>query len=138
MTPSMSRPRSVMSLRSRRTSRMSESVSTKIFISRSCRWEEQTPLNSSTIFTSAKQLLKQQYLVMIALFHSIIFQKERKKNNILPYLKERFVRKRHNSFKYDYTGTIHIFLHKEEGKSESKLPQFNFYKIKAAECHYFV
>lgn len=38
MTPSMSRPRSVMSLRSRRTSRMSESASTKIFISRSCRW----------------------------------------------------------------------------------------------------
>lgn len=37
MTPSISRPRSVMSLRSRRTSRMSESVSTKIFIFRSCR-----------------------------------------------------------------------------------------------------
>lgn len=33
ITPSMSRPRSVMSLRSLRTSRMSESVSTKIFIS---------------------------------------------------------------------------------------------------------
>ncbi len=60
MTPSMSRPRSVMSLRSRRTSRMSESVSTKIFISRSCRWEEQTPPNGSITFTSAKQLLKQK------------------------------------------------------------------------------
>lgn len=35
MTPSMSRPRSLMSLRRRRTKRMSESVSTKIFRSRS-------------------------------------------------------------------------------------------------------
>lgn len=37
MTPSMSRPRSLMSLRRRRTKRMSESVSTKIFRSRSCK-----------------------------------------------------------------------------------------------------
>lgn len=37
MTPSMSRPRSLMSRRSRRTRRMSESVSTKIFMSRSWR-----------------------------------------------------------------------------------------------------
>lgn len=35
MTPSMSRPRSLMSLRRRRTKRMSESVSTNIFRSRS-------------------------------------------------------------------------------------------------------
>lgn len=41
MTPSISRPRSLMSLRKRRTRRMSESVSTNIFISRSCRGKKQ-------------------------------------------------------------------------------------------------
>ena len=59
MTPSMSRPRSVMSLRSRRTSRMSESVSTKIFISRSCRWEEQEQ-HSLKDWAPHKDLFKQK------------------------------------------------------------------------------
>lgn len=59
------------------------------------------------------------YPVMIALLHWQTSSKRRKKKeNILPYLKKLFVRKRHNSFEYDYTGTIHIFLHKEEGKTK--------------------
>lgn len=45
ITPSMSRPRSVMSLLSLRTSRMSESVSTKIFMSSS--WNRQTRSRSA-------------------------------------------------------------------------------------------
>lgn len=42
--------------------------------------------------------------------------KRKKKENIWLYLKKLFVRERHNSLKYDYTGTIHILLHKEERK----------------------
>lgn len=53
MTPSMSRRRSVMSQRSRRTSRTSESVAIKIFISRSCRWREQTGSDGSLIYSRA-------------------------------------------------------------------------------------
>lgn len=70
---------------------MSESVSTKIFISRSCRWRKQTP-------------------PMIHLTGGFC------KNKILPYLEKLFVCKRHNSLKYDDTGTVHVFLHEEENK----------------------
>lgn len=76
--------------------------------------------------------------------HSGIVQKEEKIEKILPYLKKLFVCKRHNSLKYDYTGTIHIFLYREERKQrvfKAKhsfiKSQFNLYKIKAAESNFF-
>lgn len=95
VTPSMSRRRSVMSLRSRRTSRMSESASTKIFISRSCRWRESRAALACFVIQE-------------------VFKKKIKKGeNMSPYLKKLLVCKRQNAFKYDYTGTIHILLRGE-------------------------
>lgn len=115
MTPSMSRPRSVMSLRSRRTSRMSESVSTKSFISRSCRWKEQTPSDGfSRIHFSSSNGNNRRWL----LFTLLNTSSKRKTKKISPYLKKLFVRKRHNSFKYDHAGTVHVFLHRG-GKTTS-------------------
>lgn len=111
ITPSMSRPRSVMSLRSRRTSRMSESVSTKIFISRSCGSRQQThPHMVSGMFASAAQTA----ISIDARFKlpNDSLKGGKKGTNLLPYLKELFVRKRHNSLKYDHAGTVHIFLHR--------------------------
>lgn len=117
ITPSMSRPRSVMSLRSRRTSRMSESVSTKIFISRSCGSRQQThPHMVSGLFTSAAQTAISIDACFKLLNDSL--KREKKEINLLPYLKKLFVRKRHNSLKYDHAGTIHIFLHRARKSRE--------------------
>lgn len=63
MTPSMSRPRSLMSRRSRRTRRMSESVSTKIFMSRS---------SSSDLSAKAMMPSKMMTLAPYSVFQSFL------------------------------------------------------------------
>lgn len=71
---------------------------------------------------------------------TILWKGKKKEINLLPYLKEPFVRKRHNSLEYDHAGTIHIFLHRARKSRKYSKPchqkSVQPFNIKAAVWHF--